>query len=256
MDCEKITEMLRLHKLWLRGDPEGVRAVFFCKEFIECDIRGADLTKSVFYGCNFYKSNLSGSNFSYSDLGYNNFSKTDFSESDLSNSSIRCNDFSKSNLSRSDIYGTDFSKNDLRGSNLNCSDLSHSNFSSNNLAGASTEGVKFNHLTAFFPKQCPEKGSYIGFKKANKAIIELLIPEDALRSSATSRKCRASKVKVLSITAPDGLTLNEVASDWDKNFIYRVGETIEITDFNKDRWNECSAGIHHFITRKEAEMYE
>jgi hypothetical protein len=34
-----------------------------------------------------------------------------------------------------------------------------------------------------------------------------------------------------------------------------VGETIEVKDFDDDRWNECSAGIHFFITRKEAVEY-
>jgi hypothetical protein len=48
---------------------------------------------------------------------------------------------------------------------------------------------------------------------------------------------------------------NEVNSDHDKNFLYRVGETVEVKDFDDDRWNECSTGIHFFITRDEAVIY-
>ena len=108
--------------------------------------------------------------------------------------------------------------------------------------------------TAFYPLQCPESGSYTAYKKANGRIVKLLIPEDAKRSSATSRKCRASKAVVVSITDLDGNLCeeNHVCSDWNCNFIYTVGETVEVKDFDENRWNECSTGIHHYITRAEA----
>lgn len=86
--------------------------------------------------------------------------------------------------------------------------------------------------------------------------MELEIPSDALRSSATSRKCRASKAKVISITSMDGTeTYDSIESDYDSSFIYSVGETVEVSDFCEDRWNECAPGIHHFITRDEAVGY-
>ena len=87
--------------------------------------------------------------------------------------------------------------------------------------------------------------------------MKLEIAEDALRSSATSRKCRASKAKVLSITDADGNPAgDQVCSDHDKNFVYKVGEIVEVLDFDTNRWNECSSGIHHFITRAEAVKYQ
>lgn len=56
-----------------------------------------------------------------------------------------------------------------------------------------------------WPLVCPEKGSFIGYKKCrDDLIVELEIPEDALRSSATTRKCRCSKANMLSITNLDG----------------------------------------------------
>jgi len=104
--------------------------------------------------------------------------------------------------------------------------------------------------------QCPEKGTYTAFKKANGYIVELEIPADAMRSSATTRKCRASKAKVISITSIDGKeSIESIASNYDSSFIYRVGTTAEVPDFDTDCWNECAAGIHHFITRTEAEQY-
>ena len=107
---------------------------------------------------------------------------------------------------------------------------------------------------------CPEEGSYVGYKKAKnkdeEVIIKLLITEDALRNSATTRKCRCSKAEVLSITSLDNKKdYNEAYSNYDNSFIYRIGEIIEVKDFDTNRWNNCSTGIHHFITRKEAVEY-
>ena len=104
---------------------------------------------------------------------------------------------------------------------------------------------------------CPEVGAFIGWKKARKAIVKLQITDDAKRSSAISRKCRCSKAVVLGIENLDGTPYPDiqVSSQFDSNFTYRVGETVEVPDFDENRWNECSTGIHFFITRQEAVDY-
>ena len=166
-------------------------------------------------------------------------------------------------LRGADLSGADLSDADLRGANLRGADLSDADLSGANLSGANLRDAKnidkiaWNARTAFYPLQCPETGSFIGYKKASGYIVELEICANAKRSSATSRKCRCSKAKVLSITNLDGSEsiLNEIGSDYDENFIYRVGETVEVPDFNEDRWSECTAGIHFFITREEAVKY-
>ena len=61
---------------------------------------------------------------------------------------------------------------------------------------------------------------------------------------------------MLSITSIDGKEeYTDVASDRDSNFVYKVGEIVEVKNYDEDRWNECSTGIHFFITRDEAVMY-
>lgn len=141
--------------------------------------------------------------------------------------------------------------------NLSGAYLSGANLSGADLSGASIDQMMWDIYTAFYPLQCPESGSYIGYKKAWGLIVELEIPADARRSSATSRKCRASKAKVLSITDINGNPGgDQVRSNFDPNFVYAIGETVEVTDFDDNRWNECSTGIHHFITRAEAVIYE
>ena len=36
---------------------------------------------------------------------------------------------------------------------------------------------------------------------------------------------------------------------------YRVGEIVEVDNFDEDRFNECSTGIHFFIARESAVAY-
>lgn len=131
----------------------------------------------------------------------------------------------------------------LTGAQLTGADLTDAQLTGARLNGALLTGAQ---LT----------GAYVGYKKARGLIVELEITADALRSSATSRKCRASKAKVLSITDVDGNPAGEqVESDYDKGFVYIVGETVEVPNFDANRWNECGPGIHHFITREEAVKY-
>ena len=161
------------------------------------------------------------------------------------------------NLSDADLRGADLSCADLSGANLSCANLRGADLRGADLSGASMDQMIWDIHTVFYPLQCPDSGSYIGYKKASGLVVELEIPADARRSSATSRKCRASKAKVLSITDINGNPAGgQVKSNYDPNFVYAIGETVEVTDFDDNRWNECSTGIHHFITRAEAVIYE
>lgn len=155
---------------------------------------------------------------------------------------------SEADLRWADLSGADLSRANLRWANLSRADLSRAK---------NIDQAFWDIYTTFYPLQCPEEGAYIGYKKASGLIVELEIAEDALRSSATSRKCRASKAKVLSITDVDGNPAgDQVCSDHDKNFVYKVGKIVKVLDFDTNRWNECSTGIHHFITRAEAVKYQ
>ena len=166
-------------------------------------------------------------------------------------------DFYGANLSGANLRSADLSGADLSGANLSGANLSGANLRSANLRSADLLNVRYDECTGFFALVCPEEGSFIGYKKANGHIVKLRITEDALRSSATSRKCRCSKAEVLSITTLDGEDdgLTSIPSNYDSNFIYRVGTTVEVEDFETDRWDECAAGIHFFITRQEAVQY-
>ena len=225
MTREELDKILENHKHWLAEDCEGwetMRANLY-----EADLRGADLYEADLRGADLYGANLRGAN---------------LREANLYGANLR-----GANLRGADLYGAN-----LRGANLRGADLRGAN-----LRGADLRGA---NLT-FIPYACPDHGAFIGFKKARddrqEYIVVLEIPEDAKRLSATGRKCRCNKAKVLEIQNLDGskAKIKEVASNYDRDFIYRVGETVSVDNFCEDRWKECSEGIHFFINRHEAVLY-
>ena len=184
----------------------------------------------------------------------------------------------RANLSGANLYGANLYEADLSGADLCRADLSGANLYGTNLRGAILSGANLYGTNLYgtnlyranlygaknvnIPLACPEKGSFIGFKKVRGTkeeplIVELEISEDAMRSSATGRKCRCSKAKVVSITTEDGSDVEDeyAHSSYDPEFIYEVGKTVEVSDFDPNRWNECAPGIHFFITRQEAVDY-
>ena len=126
------------------------------------------------------------------------------------------------------------------------------------LGGANLRGAKINETTSFYEISCPEEGSFVGWKKANNYIIKLQVTDNAKRSSSTSLKCRCSEARVLEIQKLDGSKsdISQISSNRDKNFIYKVGEIVKVDDFDNNRWNECSTGIHFFMNRNIAVNYE
>ena len=114
-------------------------------------------------------------------------------------------------------------------------------------------------LNKFFPICCPDTGEFIGWKKCRKGfIVKLKILADAKRSSACGRKCRCSAAEVMAIENKSGdpAEIEYAESIHNPNFKYKVGEIVSVADFDDDRRNECSVGIHFFITRQEAVDYE
>ena len=132
-----------------------------------------------------------------------------------------------------------------------------------NLSRADLSGAK----NFWIPMACPDTGSFIGWKKAflldafgdfsDYAIVKLRICEDAKRSSSTGRKCRCDKAEVLEIQALYGSNLYDcqAVSGRDRNFHYIPGTIVSVPDFDGNRWEECSTGIHFFVNRQEAVDY-
>ena len=260
-----IKDILDKHAAWLRGEPEGVKADLTGADLTGADLTGADLSKANLSKANLSKANLSKANLTGANLSGANLSKANLSKANLTGADLTGADLSKANLSKANLSKANLSKANLTGANLSGANLSKANLSKANLTGAdlskalNIDTLSWDSNTAFYPLQCPETGTYTAYKKANNLIVELEIPYDALRSSATSRKCRASKARVISITDLAGHPAGDrVLSDYahSPKIEYIVGQTIEIPNFDTNRWHECAPGIHHYITREEAVKHE
>ena len=178
---------------------------------------------------------------------------------DLQGANLQAADLQGADLQGADLRGADLRGADLRGANLQAADLQGADLQGADLQGADLWGID-NIPDYIYPICCPEKGSFTGFKKAywnnTPVIVELEISTEAKRSSATNRKCRCNKAKVLSITGLQGIAeFQKAHSRYDNDFIYEVGKTVIVDDYDDNRWNECSTGIHFFITRDEAVRY-
>ena len=164
---------------------------------------------------------------------------------------MKLNEIEKQILLNAGITEEKMNGADLSGANLSCANLSYANLSGADLRGTDLSEVRINESTFGIVSNCPEEGSFIAYKKCKGKVVKLLITEDAKRSSATTYKCRASKAKVLEIEGG----LDEIRSDYDSDFIYKVGEIVEVHDFDENRWNECSSGIHFFMSKEMAKQY-
>lgn len=159
---------------------------------------------------------------------------------------------------RADLSGADLSGASLSGADLSNADLRNASLSGADLSGASLSGASLLWASGLFaPMACPSEGEFIAWKKCrDDLIVKLLIPEDARRLSAAGRKCRCDKAEVLEIQNLDGTNAGTTAySTHNSNFVYVVGQTVTPDSFCEDRWQECSNGIHFFITREEAVHY-
>ena len=199
---------------------------------LEAIRRGADLRGADLRGADLRDADLCDANLCGAYLRGANLYGADLCDANLRDANLRDADLRGANLCDADLRGADLRGTDLRGANL--------------------RDAKGCYLS------CPTEGSFIGWKKASGHIVKLRIPEDARRSSATGHKCRCDKAYVMEIQNMDGTKATEdtVRADHDKNFVYTVGATVEVPDFDDNRWSECAPGIHFFIDRRAAVEYQ
>lgn len=290
---EELDTILENHKHWLEHDVEGwegmradlrntdLRGVDLSEanlrraELSDVDLCGTNLSNADLYGADLSNAKLYRANLRITDLSGANLCNTILIMADLCGAILRGADLSGAKLSRAYLCGADLSGAKLYISRDN---LIGADFRNADLSEAILSNQEF--INSMLPICCPEEGSFIGWKKAfvtsvseeksirfktplceTPVIIKLLILNTAKRSSGTTRKCRCSEAEVLDIQSVefDGFsltgTVQEAFSGHDPKFVYKIGETVRVEDFDENRWNECSTGIHFFITRQEAVDY-
>ena len=146
---------------------------------------------------------------------------------------------------RANLYNEYLSGANLRGADLIGANLSWVKLSGANLSGANLSGNDRFRLGKVLDEPLT------GYKKTNEGVvITAEIPAGAIVFCINGSKCRTNKAKITDMAGHDVLH-----SQYDNNFEYRLGQEIEIKDFNLMYNEECASGFHFFRTRKEAEEY-
>ena len=287
MTQNELNKIIENHQHYLNKVIDGwesMRADLSDKNLSGLNLKNANLREANFRNANLSNSNLGDANLNNADLTYADLRKADLSRADLrdadlseanlyrafclhtnlcrvdlSNAYLRDADLYSAFCGNTNLYGVDLRGADLREANLFRADLRKADLREANLRNAYLSGTDLSENAKIdYPITCPETGSFIGYKKAcYEKIVKIQICEDAKRSSATTKKCRCSKALVLAIENIDGSDsgLQEIESGFDHCFVYRIGEIVEVPDFDDNRWNECAPGIHFFMDRQNAVEY-
>ena len=124
-------------------------------------------------------------------------------------------------------------------------DLSDKDLSGLSLDGASLDGAEKIRLGQILTEPMT------GYKKTQEGVvITAEIPAGAIVFCINGSKCRTNRAKITDMAGHDVLH-----SQYDNSFEYRLGQEIEIKDFNLMYNVECASGFHFFRTREEAENY-
>ncbi len=206
--------------------------------------------------------NLDGLDLSGMDLSNIDFSGSSFAGAILDRADASGSSFEGCWLQNSSCVGTIFRGSNLRRASFRFSNLTRADVSGADLYAAVLENTQLDDVifdadTRFYALYCPEEGPFIGFKKCfNDRLVALYIPKESQRTSATKNSCRTDRALVVSITSFDGdQSYTEATSLVDENFIYRKGQWVSAENFDPDRWNDSTGGIHFWLTREEAIGY-
>ena len=139
--------------------------------------------------------------------------------------------------------------------NLRCANLWGANLVDANLVDANLEGANLRCANLWGADKF-RLGKVLdepltGYKKTReRVVITAEIPAGAIVFCINGSKCRTNKAKITDMAGHDVLH-----SKYDDSFEYRLGQEIEIKEFNLMYNIECESGFHFFRTREEAENY-
>ena len=192
----------------------------------------ANLDGANLYGANLYEANLY--------------------EANLARANLYGANLTQASLDGANLYGAILYEANLTRASLDGANLTRANLTRANLYGANLTRANLPPVEAARVSIVPEVGAYTAWKKCRDGVVvKLLIPEEAKRSNSTGRKCRAEFAHVLKVIgAEKGISIHDGSTE------YRVGVTVRCDVWGDNRWEECAGGIHHFITRIEAEHYD
>ena len=184
----------------------------------------------------------------------NNTLKDTLKKAIKSGADLRWADLSGADLSGAGLRWADLRWADLRWADLRWANLSEADLRWANLSEADLSGADLSVKEKIRKGKIMNKKATV-YKKCQNKIVELELQKGSIVFSINNNnKCRTNRAKVISIDGESAKGIT-IASDYDSDFIYEVGKTVEIEDFDLMYNVECSTGIHFFWTKEEAEKY-
>ena len=223
---DKLKRIVERHQHFLNSDCKNwqdMQAFFLHTSFEDMDLSGLNLSGAIFSHTSFNRAKMKNINLHGATFQYSTFYHADCEDADLGYADFLYSSLAEANLTNADLTGANFC----------CSILN--------------DAILINTKMPNIPFACPDSGAFIGWKKCldygtHEVVVKLLIPEDAKRLSSINRKCRCDKAIVLEIKDMNGKDINKAYSIHDPSFVYKVGETVFVSDFNNNRWVECAGG--------------
>ena len=223
---EELDKIIEQHKHWWNEDCEGW-------EGMKANLRGANL----------WCADLRDANLRDADLRDANLRGADLWGADLRDANLRGADLWGADLCGADLWGADLRDANLRGANLRDADLRDANLRGANLWCADLRDAEKMRLGRILTEPLT------GYKKTREGVvITAEIPAGAIVFCINGKKCRTNRAK---ITDMEGREI--LHSQYDNSFEYRLGQEIEIKDFNLMYNVECASGFHFFENKEDAE---
>ena len=151
---------------------------------------------------------------------------------------------------KANLHGANLARANLAHANLAHANLTDANLTAANLTAANLAHANLAHADKFRLGKVLDE-PLTGHKKTKEGVvITAEIPAGAIVFCINGSKCRTNRAKITDMEGHEVLH-----SCYDNSFEYRLGQEIEIKDFNLMYNEECASGFHFFRTRKEAENY-
>jgi len=230
MNPQKLAEILASHRLWLTfNGVSGKRANLQGENLADANLRDTNLQGVNLAGANLERANLERANLRGVNLTEANLAEADLAEANLIGANLRVANLPWANLRGADLRGAD-------------------------LRGADLDGAILTENWQIVP---PVGQTFTAFKKVRgEIVLELSIPGSAQRtSSLIGRKCRANEALVVGVVRGGANNAGIYESLHCLGFTYEVGKVASEPSFDPDIRVECTAGIHFFMTLKEAISY-
>ena len=256
MKQEELNKILDEHELWVKScATKGKQAdlsgehleglAFDDRALSQASFRGAYLDGAKFIdailvGVDFEGASLVDTDFSCANAWGANFNETN------------CKDtvFLSANLTEASFEGAD-----LDGTSFAQANLTEANLQDTNIITA-----EFDNTVGIYPV-CPTEGEFTGWtigedEDGNGYLVKIILPWFALRSSGTTRKCRANILYPVGIT-PIGESLEDGKCPDSMKIKHRdaelsLREPSFDDNFETDRFKVSSTDLYFWISKEEA----